>query len=333
MLNNNEPGYISELTSKVKKGDTEARKKLIENNFDLIKRLATETYNSIKKNYQRECKYSLSNNIITLDDVIQDFYIRALNAIDNYIDNNCSFYFSVYLNNMLVAYKKHYSKSTLDKLLKSANTYKYELEDYLTDKNQNMMDLSIDKEEKEEILQVKDYDICLKKYSELIDIIFKYSNYQDVLEQSGLSRRKLTRDINQFGELYQIRRNQVLNNCYVEDIISRISDIEDPLFMELYNFYRVMIVEYINIIINQVNKIDSTFFNVITIDKVEKQIIPFFYNCVECYKSRKYVRIKKFDEYLSLRLRQYSKGYVAKFRHMLDCKKTSIQHLKRKKMI
>ena len=91
-------GNILNLINLYKNGDINARNKLIETNYKMIKEKAETSYKlltiKIKEYYNiKDKNYILPDNVINIDDVIQDFYEKTIYVLEKYINEKVLFNF------------------------------------------------------------------------------------------------------------------------------------------------------------------------------------------------------------------------------------------------
>ena len=118
----NRPKYLVKLTEQAKEGNNDAINKLIENNSKTIIKYAKLAYEELRLKYNLyynlEEDNNLPYNIIDLDDIIQEFYIKSMQYIKTYLKTDCDYYFSSFLGNYLNKYEKLYVKKELKKIIK-----------------------------------------------------------------------------------------------------------------------------------------------------------------------------------------------------------------------
>ena len=320
---------VFDLTMTVKLGDKWARQELLKMNITLINRIAYTTFNEINKLYKEKFEIDLPDNIISDEDVIQDFYIKSLNLLDNYINKDVNLYFSVYLNNMLAAYSKSYVKMTSLSLFK---IYDNESERNLDNQFQRILDVKQDEFIKDEMLKLCDLDSYMSYYKDIINIVFKYSNFQAIEEETGFNKRYVTRRLTQFAELYKTRREILLNIERTEQILKLINNFDDEYFKKLCSYLNDVIMKDVLDIYYQINSLDESIASNISIDDIKNKILLYIYDCILKYKNNTYSGVDNFMDFLYKKLRSYKRGYINKFKSLLKKRKINNNLLKRKKL-
>ena len=202
---------ITNLTISAKNGDLESRQKLILENNKLIIKMANITYDEIKKYYMKKNnitlninQFKLPDNIISLEDIIQDFYEKSLEILDYYLYCKKNIYFSSYLNFRLSIYIKIYALEWFNKIQNIESNYLY----LTTYNNSNTIEY---KETVDEILtNLKNNDLLQNNIEFVKDILIGI-NFDDLSKKYNLSRRRLTMKIKYIGLIYNKKKNQVDN--------------------------------------------------------------------------------------------------------------------------
>ena len=211
---------ISDLTMQAKNGDIEAKNQLLEQNYNLISKFAIYAYNEIKKEYMiiynipvDDEQFELPNNIISLDDIIQDLYIRAIAVLNNYLKNNVNLYFNKYLNNLLSKYTNKYISIILKRIInKNVNetniNFDYQFEQICQKSRFN--------ETKEIVLNSINNNRILFFYKKFIMDIFDGNSYNELSSIYQLDKKRINMKIMRFGQLYNQEKNNIeedLSNC------------------------------------------------------------------------------------------------------------------------
>lgn len=210
---------ITNLSNSAKYGDVKAKEELFLKNQDRIIRYASKTYAKIKQIYvdyliekddyslylKEEYKYINNNNyediyngipdnIISLEDIISDFYVRAGAILDSYVKANINLFFSTYLDNRLSYYMNKYIE---DFKLRLNNNDDY---DYMNNNN-----LENNSELRKQILDNIEKDYFLRMYKDFLITIFSLNDYEEIKKETGLETRLINQKIKIFGKVYNKR--------------------------------------------------------------------------------------------------------------------------------
>ena len=243
-LKMNRTKHLVILTEQAKEGNTEAINRLIEKNSKMINKYAELAYKEIKIKYQLyynldEAK--LPNNIIDLDDITQEFYIKSLEYLDRYLKSEPNIYFSSFLGTYLRKLKPFYVKKILKKIIKQNDyeviqTFDKRFYDYMENK------------QKQDIIN---YIMNIIKIDEL--------SYEELNEIYKLPNNRINMRIKSFCEVFKKHEERnlalidSLNKDYVLDKILNNKILEVPYYKfkfdqvieKLQNTYQELPPEYI----------------------------------------------------------------------------------------
>ena len=212
-------GNILNLINLYKNGDINARNKLIETNYKMIKEKAETSYKlltiKIKEYYNiKDKNYILPDNVINIDDVIQDFYEKTIYVLEKYINEKKDEYFSTYLNQTLTTYINIYAEKMFNKIInKENNEFNIEIKNNYKESKDNKI---------EEIKFLFKNDSVLKKHEEFIDMILDGYTMKELKKETGLDGRRLGMKIkylaceyNKKREVLSMLYNTVDDNIYI----------------------------------------------------------------------------------------------------------------------
>lgn len=216
---------VAKLTLAARNGDIEARNLLLEMNNELIVKIANTTYDEIKKNYinyynidRSDNNFIMPNNIISYEDILQDFYQKSVLIIKKYFSKNTNIYLSQYLNHYLSSYKNTYVKTVSNKIIEINNK-----EDHISinSKDFNFINNLQRQNIINEIMDVVSTNKRLNYYHDFISYIFDDLSYDELSKKTNLTPRRIGIKIKVFADLYkkQIDMNKNILPGESDDII------------------------------------------------------------------------------------------------------------------
>lgn len=294
---------VFDLLIKAKTGDNDAKNKLLEMNNDLIIKIATTTFNEIERLYINyygiSNNYKLPNNVISLEDVIQDFQIKAIYIMNDYIKKSINKYFSVYLNHLLTSYKETYIKKNLKNILYKNNN------EQIVNINNTFNQLVQDSNHKrlvDEIMQVIDQNQKLHKYKKFIQEVLNGLSYEELSTLFSIDTRNINRKLNSFINIYKKCNKDIIDKYNVDNV-----DISE--MIKKGNIYQIPFYKYhIDNCLNSILKVINN--NNFSYEYLKTKLLILFNNNINKYLQEKQFEINNFNEYFFIRLKYYKYFFI-----------------------
>ena len=258
----NRTKHLVILTEQAKEGNTEAINRLIEKNSKMITKFAQLAYEELKLKYNLHYNLDednlLPNNIIDLDDIIQEFYIKSLKYLKTYLktDYNNTYYFSSFLGNYLSKFKPLYVKKVLKKIIKQNDN---EIIETLDLRFYNYTEQKQKQDIVNYIMSIIEIDKVLIYYKDFIKDILDGLSYKELQNIHKLPTNRLNMKLKKFCEIYKKHEEinllllESMNKDYVLDKILNNKILEVPYYKfrfdqvieKLQNTYQELPPEYI----------------------------------------------------------------------------------------
>ena len=184
-------------------------KKCSDNKFnyylDLIKKFASDTYSQFYDNYIKiknikDKNYVLPNSILDYEDVIQDYYTKSYELLNEYFENERRGYIREYLIKNLLIYQQVYLDSLICKYsLEQKNNQIQEDAYYIKAMLKEIKQDRIRKQVLKKLLKNEK----LKNYHTLIQEILSGSTYSEIYTSCGLNWHEVNIAIEEIGNIYQ----------------------------------------------------------------------------------------------------------------------------------
>lgn len=293
---------VQELIMQAKSGNFDAKNKLFEQNINIIIKIASKTYNDIIKIYNVQPNFKIPDNLITKDDVIQDFCIKAYHILTKFLNLSNSYFFSSYLANGLNSYSESYIKKTVRVL-----TEKVEMETRHNIDTSFYKYLEMCKEEKNrkyilELLEHPSFD----GYRDFIKLVLSGYDYDRLKELTGLSGRKINIKLNSFIKQFLKRKALIEQKEKDKQIFdATIKDVDTK--KNLYKIYEECVLKYVNKAYDQLFDCKKGFY-IVPYQQVKQDFELQFYKYFNYYVNKGYQN--NFKQYLSNVFNAYVKGYV-----------------------
>ena len=295
---------IYNITLEAKMGNIESRNKLIENNQQIIEKYAKIAFEEIKleylKYYNLDDSQELPNNIIDLDDIKQELYLKTIDYFNLYAKNNLNVYFSSFINNYISKNLSSYIKKKLKKIL---NIYDNEIIEQVDIDYINYINLKEKEELKKQILDSIKIDPKLKMYEQLIKNILDGLCIHELTDLYKTNYKKIYKRIKNFLKLYkkqELKNKALMESLNEEYIFNKL--IKGELFeVPIYNYYLNQGTEYVYQTIGIDNNISK--------DEIKEKIYQTLMKHINKYLNKNIYDFKKFNELLLDKLYRYVYSY------------------------
>ena len=297
---------VSDIIILAKNGDLDAKEKLFERNMGIVIRTATKAYNEIVKFYKVDEHDKIPDNIITKDDVIQDFSIKTYDLVNNFLNSSNDIFLSTYLCNLLNSYAKTYIKRKIQKLT--------EIVDMESMRNldlsfYNYLDACEENRKKEYIMDILKKDSTLIKYEEFIKLVFLGYDYERLKELTKLDGRKINIKLNLFIKHFLDKKEKMEEKEKDLELLKKAKNGDTEAINMMCEYYDDFILHYSNKAYNQII-LNEFLISEITLETVYDVFQNYFYKCLNRYIDKNYQT--EFREYMLHMYNSYVRYYVKK---------------------
>lgn len=297
---------VSDIVVLAKNGDLGAKNKLFEMNMDIVIRIATEAYYEIVKIYKVNQNDKIPNNIITMDDVVQDFSIKANDIFNNFLNNSDDMFFSTYLIIRLNSYAKTYIKRETQSLIERVDM---ECMRNLDLSFYNYLDMSEDSRKREYIMDILKKDFTLSHYEEFIKLVFLGYDYERLKELTKLDGRKINIKLNLFIKHFLDKKEKLEEKEKHLELLKKAKNGDTEAINMMCEYYDDFILHYSNKAYNQII-LNEFLISEITLETVYDVFQKYFYKCLNRYIDKNYQT--EFREYMLHMYNSYVRYYVKK---------------------
>ena len=244
---------VKELTILAKEGDLRAKNKLFERNIDAIIKFANTAYFEIIKVYDVEKGTKIPDNLISKDDVVQDFLIKSNELFDIFLKHTNYIFFSTYLSKNLSPYVKTYSRRKINQI-KEVN----DMECYRNLDNCFYAYLECVNEEKlkKYIFDMVDNNKTLKNHREFIELVLSGYSYDELERLMNLEKRELKLKLFYICKLLKKHEKNFLVSKQIEELIEQARSGNSKAVEMIVDNYSNYILEYVNITYERIKNLD-----------------------------------------------------------------------------